>query len=97
MPRKSSPRKKPRIIKGADSRAREVFSVRFSTEEVKQLRIEAEARGSTLAALVRDVVMGSMNQVATVMISGASTASGAMARVYGDLARPIHHVSSDAA
>jgi hypothetical protein len=89
MSRKSSVTKKRQ-------NAREVFSVRFSAAEIKTLRTEADVRGTTLAALVRDVVMGSLDQVTKVMISGASTASGAVARVYGDLARPIYR-SEDAA
>ena len=69
------------------SEPREVFSIRFSASEVEKLRTEAQVRGSTLAGLVREVVMESVHQPrARVIVLGAGSTSPTIARFYGGVA-----------
>lgn len=90
MPRKQSARKvRTRGASAASkvrSSAREVFSVRFSPQELLRLRTEAAARGATLAALVRDVVMSSIDrEPGEVVILGSNSGPASYARISSNL------------
>jgi hypothetical protein len=75
------------------TRGRGVFSVRFSSDEIEILRIEASACGKTLTGLVRDVVIHAVNQTRSnsgaVVILGEHTAQPNIVTVSGDLATRV--------
>jgi hypothetical protein len=64
---------------------REVFSVRFSRQELNQLRLAAKAQGSTIAGIVRQIVIG--NLVPQVIPLGSKTATPSI-RVNGPFGVP---------
>jgi hypothetical protein len=69
------------------SKIREVFSVRFSEDELDQLRSEADVRGTSIAGTVRKIVMDTLSRprVHAVML-GANTVAESSANVYGEIA-----------
>jgi hypothetical protein len=63
-----------RTPKSIEKKARGVFSVRFSSEELKHVRSEAKTRGGTVAGTVREIVMDTLGQSRARMIMlGANT------------------------
>lgn len=68
---------------------RSVFSVRFSPDELEKLRIASEARGATLAGLVRKLVMDAVARVAgspTLIETESRTSSPSSVVITGPIA-----------
>lgn len=77
MSKRARPTTKPR----KSSHVREVFSVRFSPNELHQLRLAAKAHGSTIASIVRRIVIS--NLTPRTITLGAGTTSPSSARIQG--------------
>jgi len=69
------------------SSAREVYSIRFSPDEISILRKEASAQGKSVAGLVRDVVLYSFSYVrgGAPIVLGAHTVQPGTVTITGDL------------
>lgn len=66
---------------------RAVFSVRFSAQELEQLRSEAEARETSVAAIVRTIVLDAFRRSGSrPVLLGADTIAHICGHGYGQLA-----------
>jgi hypothetical protein len=68
------------------SRARGVFSVRFSDHELNALRSTAASTGASLAGLVRQIVATAVDRPqASMFILGSQSGASAHAQLFGEV------------